>query len=848
MPGSIPTSTNGRPPRVDWHLRTYFLALALGFVAVAATGVAYVSNQATRDGRQTAKADARFVAQSAAKQVADGVQLLQSTVQQLAQTPGIKRALTTPEECSLSFGGPAGIESGHIDVISDAGTVVCSSRQPAAGAEPTTYRGAAWLTRASTRLTVDAPVDDPATGDHAIVIAAPFDGGLVAGFLTLEPVGTELAKLYGGGRPVEVMILSGQQVLARSTDPQRWVSATLPASSALGDPTLQTADDLDGQRRIYGTTTVSGTSWRLLAGSDERAALASARTLRDRQLIIIGIGLALTLLATLVVYRRVARPIARLDDAVRAAATEPELRHVEVEGPAEIARLATSVNGFVDGINAQLAARSRADASAQRSERNYRELFERSPLPTWIYEPSSGEILQVNDAALRVYGYSREAFLAQRFDDVQTGPAEHRRHDGSRLAVRITSHRVTFDERPARLVIAEDVGERERLEQRIQQGQRMESIGRLAGGIAHDFNNLLAAVVGYSDLLLRATPKDDPHRDEMQQIKDAGERAVGLTKQLLAFARGQAVATEAVDVNATISGLEPMLRQLLPPSVSIDVALADDAGAVEIDRSQLEQIVVNLAVNAGHAMPDGGRLAVATRSVTMTASALPGGETGGDPVRCAVIEVTDTGVGMDRATLEHIFEPFFTTRDQGEGTGLGLATVYRVVEGSGGTIEATSEPGAGTTFSIALPATQTSAAGSSGEPAKEAATEPGARVLLVDDDEAVRGLVRRMLELQGFQLLEAADGDQALQLSGSQPADSLDLVITDSVIPGPGGVELAKRIRERHKDVQILVMSGYSEDQALGETPLASEAGFIAKPFTSAQLEAVLAELSRRDR
>ncbi len=819
-----------------WGLKTYFAGLALMCVAVALAGVVYVSAQSAHDGRTQAARDAQHAAGLAAKQVGDGVKLLQGTAAQLAATPNIADVFERPQDCSLSFAGPAGVTSGHIDVLDRSGRVACSSRPAAKGADPVTYRGADWFAAAPKRPVVAGPVQDPATGSHALVTSAPFDGGVVAGFLALEPAGPELAALFGGGRAAELLIVSraDRLIVARSLDAERWVGQTLPAAAAPSGSGLAATPDVDRVSRIYRAARVPGTDWQVWIGNDEAAALASAHTLRDRQLVIIGAGLALLLAMIALVYRRVARPVSMLNLRVQAA-SPARLEPVPVEGPREIAELAGSVNGFIASIQEQLAQRAAAEAAARTAAANYQQLFDQSPLPMWIHDGATDEMLAVNTAALRTYGYSRSAFLALGKGDVQVAPDQHRRYDDTPLEVRTFEHDVRFGGRDARLVIAEDVGELERLQRQIAQGQRMEAIGRVAGGIAHDFNNLLAAIVGYSELQLHQLDDASPTWAEAQEIKGAAERGVGLTRQLLAFARGQEVKAEVLDPGEVLRDLLPLLRQLLPPTVAIHTAFDPDAGLVEADRGQLEQVITNLAVNAGHAMPSGGELSLATRATTLP---------GPSPRGAAAIEVRDTGAGMDEDTLHHIFEPFFTTRDAGEGTGLGLATVYRIVERSHGEIDVSSAPGAGTTFTVTLP----TSAGS-----RSAAQEPSPaevrqrrRVLLVDDDDAVRTVVRRMLELHGFELLEAASGDQALAMSDTQPQDELDLIVTDSVLPGPGGLELARLVQHRHPGIRVLIMSGYGAADATGKAA-PSDASFIAKPFTRDQLDACLSAFDGLD-
>ncbi len=839
--GQTPTT----PTAGGWRLSTYFAALTLAFVLVALAATTYVASQSARDGRNNAADDAAFAARTASGQLGDTAKLLQETVAGLAATPNIANVFKDPASCSLAFSGPPGLDQGHVDVMKSDGTVSCSSKSP--GKSPqTSYASAAWLDRAKQGPIFEAPVPEPGTDTHAIVAAAPFKGGIVAAFLTLEPAGVGLVKLLGGGQPVEFLLTTkdGRTVLTRSIAPDRAVGRKIDPIAVGAKDRTASHPDPDGTDRIYAASDVPGAGWRFYAGIDEDAALAESARLRDRQLLIIGVGLAIILGAAFVIYRRVALPVARLGGAVRETSEHVPLRAVATGGPREVAALGTDINGLISSVNRELTERERAEAAALASERNYRMLFGSSPLPAWIYDRETLEILDVNDAATHAYGFDHDAFLALRMPEIAVGEGRHRRRDGSELEVRIAGHDLQFGDRPARVVIAEDVSQREQLERQLRQGQRMEAIGRLAGGIAHDFNNVLTAVLGYSELMLHRMDEDDARRTEVAEIHQAGERGLSLTQQLLTFARGKELETSIFDVNLTVAELEPMLQRLMPPAVEVEVKLGAQTGQIDADRGQIEQVLVNLAVNAGHAMPDGGTLTIRTGVTELREEPVrshPSVE--GNAGRYVVLEVSDTGVGMDRATLAHIFEPFFTTRKDGEGTGLGLATVYGIVKHSGGTIEADSEVGVGTTFTVYLPASHVEAEAPAPDTTEVVGPPSGARVLLVDDDPSVRLLVRSMLDLHDYATVEACDGHEALTVSASMVPDELDLLITDTVVPGPGGQRLAERVRERHPHVRVLVMSGYSDAGSPDPPPGAAPSRFIAKPFTRAALDAALVDV-----
>jgi two-component system cell cycle sensor histidine kinase/response regulator CckA len=834
--------------RHGWRLKAYFAVLALLFAAAAAAAAVYVSVQSDRDGRQEAERDARSTAQTTAKEVGEAVAVLRATVENLAATPNLGDAFARPEDCALTFGGAGGVEAGHVDVLRPGGSVACSSRPKEGDAPVPGYRGEAWLQRADEGQIFEAPTADDAAGGHAALAAAPFDGGVVAAFLALEPAGASLARLYGGGRPVELLITSadGRTVITRSTNPERWVGRSIAETPFYRAAGSVERPDLDGRTRLYARAEVPDVGWRLYVGEDKATALAAGNQLRNRQLAIILAGLALVLAATFVVYRRVAVPMARLGASVRATTALAPPQPVRASGPAEVAELGEDVNGLIAAVNRELADRERAEGDARASERNYRRLFESSTVPMWIYDVRTGAIVEVNDAAVRHYGHSREQFLELTMDELEVEGGGrhdrvlHRRRDGSQIDVRVIGHAVTFAGRAARFVAAEDVGERDRLEDQLRQAQRMEAIGRLAGGIAHDFNNLLAAVIGYSELLLARTSPGDVGRVEAEQIKNAGERAAALTRQLLTLGRRQSLEPVVLDLTEVVEVLRPMLRRLIRADVEFHFELAPGAARVRADRSQIEQVLVNLAVNAGDAMPDGGELTIATGRVAVDERylRLHPAETAG-PGPYVVLEVTDTGVGMDDETRSHIFEPFFTTKDADEGTGLGLATVYGIVRQSGGFVWVESEIGRGTTFKVHLPAVEAPVDDVRVRRPEALPAGMGRRVLLVEDDAPVRTVVRLMLEAHGLDVVEAAEGDAALRLSDEAEPGTLDLLVTDTVLPGPSGVELAARVRARHEGLRTLMMSGYSE------AAVALEPGteFLAKPFTRADLSAKLATM-----
>ena len=435
---------------------------------------------------------------------------------------------------------------------------------------------------------------------------------------------------------------------------------------------------------------------------------------------------------------------------------------------------------------------------------------------------SDRRFVSVNEAACRFYGHPREEIVGRRLDDfigseraeadwkdfltperIAQGMLENvwdGEQDGRRLALEV---RATPEFVPGRhLFVLRDITERRVLEDQLRQAQKMEAVGQLAGGIAHDFNNLLTVIAGYGEIAQRRIGAG-PGASELGEIQRAAERASRLTRQLLAFARRQVLEPVLLDVNEVASGLVPMLSRLIGETIEIAMLAGDELPPVLADRAQLEQVVINLAINARDAMPGGGTLAIET------------GVAGGH-VRLAV---SDTGTGIEPGVLEHIFEPFYTTKDVGLGTGLGLATVHGIVTQSGGRVEVSSDPGLGSTFTVLLPAAE-------GAPREPERAEPPAiggheTLLLCEDEDGVRKLLELVLTGAGYTVLSAAGPEQALALAASH---ELDALVTDIVMPGMSGLQLADRLAP----LRVLFISGYSSEAAGG---LPAGSAFLEKPF-----------------
>jgi nitrogen-specific signal transduction histidine kinase/CheY-like chemotaxis protein len=381
------------------------------------------------------------------------------------------------------------------------------------------------------------------------------------------------------------------------------------------------------------------------------------------------------------------------------------------------------------------------------------------------------------------------------------------------------------------VAVKRDISHRRRLEEQLRQAQKMEAVGRLSGGIAHDFNNLLNVIMGFTDMLLKHLPDDDRLRRYAHQVLKAANRGAGLTRQLLAFSRQQVLQPKVVDLNTVVTEAEKMLARLIGEDLELLTSLAPDLGRIEVDPGQIEQVIMNLAVNARDAMPQGGTLAIETANLDLTEGAASRHGFPVTPGPYVRLMVSDNGSGMDKSTQAHIFEPFFTTKEAGKGTGLGLATVYGIVKQSKGYIWADSELGQGTRFTILLPRLAAERRLSEGDHPED--DEPGGTgtVLVVEDDEAARGLWQEMLEAMGYRVIAASNGADALERAAAHPG-RIDLLLTDVVMPRLGGRELAERLSEARPGLRIIFMSGYTADTMLRQGIADTGGPFLQKPFT----------------
>ena len=496
--------------------------------------------------------------------------------------------------------------------------------------------------------------------------------------------------------------------------------------------------------------------------------------------------------------------------------------------------------------------RRRAEAALREAEAGYSTLVEQAPVGIYRSNPA-GRFLSANRALACILGYDspaellgldmtrdvyadpaerqrlldRDSYTEREYDEVE---ATWKRKDGRRLTVQLSVRAVRDGSGGVEYyeTFVRDVTEQRRLEGQLLQAQKMEAVGRLAGGVAHDFNNLLTVILSYSDLLLEDLPPEIPDRADVAEIRKAAVAASSLTRQLLAFSRQQVLEPRVLDVNTVVASTEKLLTRLLGEDVSLTTTLAAALGAVKVDPGQLEQIIMNLAVNARDAMPRGGRLSIETANVEMDESYVHGHPLA-RPGHYVMLAVSDTGTGMDAATQARIFEPFFTTKEAGKGTGLGLATVYGIVRQSSGFIWVYSEPGHGTSFKIYLPRVDEPVS-PAGAPAPQV-VGGSETVLVVEDVAAVRAVTRQMLERQGYCVLEAANGATALSLA-RQHQSAIHLLVTDVVMPEVSGRELADQLVQLRPDMKVLFMSGYTDDAVVRHGILQEGIAYLQKPFT----------------
>jgi two-component system cell cycle sensor histidine kinase/response regulator CckA len=496
----------------------------------------------------------------------------------------------------------------------------------------------------------------------------------------------------------------------------------------------------------------------------------------------------------------------------------------------------------------------RIHREASEADRRYRLLFDANPQPMWVFDVETLAFLAVNDAAIRHYGYTREEFLSMTIMDIrppddapglppgaergsprgEVALTQHQRKDGSIIEMEIVSHELEMDGRRARLVLATDISERTRVraalhqsEEQLRHAQRMDAVGRLASGVAHDFNNLLTTIRGFSDLLIHDLPPGDQRRSDAEQIRKAADRGAHLSRQLLSFGRKQVTQPRPMNLNTVVSGMKELIQGLVGADVRLEVDLDPGLGPVRMDAGQLEQVLVNLVLNAREAMPGGGTLTIKTAEREVGSSGrsrhLP-------PGSYAVLAVSDTGSGVDLESMGQGFEPFYAG-PHGQRAGLGLSIVYGIVRHSGGAVRVSSEPQQGTVVKVYLPRIEEESSADWQLPASLHGNET---ILVAEDEAGVRDLIRKILEEQGHTVLPARNGREALELA-KRYEGPIHMVLSDVVMPEMGGSEFVRALVKLRPSIKVVYVSGYTNDEVL-HRGIAQSATFVAKPFAPEDL------------
>lgn len=514
---------------------------------------------------------------------------------------------------------------------------------------------------------------------------------------------------------------------------------------------------------------------------------------------------------------------------------------------------------FMQGLLLDISEQKRKEEMLQKSESKFRTIFERVAVGIALVS-IDGQLVQSNPALREMLRYGEEELRNRVFNEfihpedaavdvdldqeLIAGKRDHYqiekrfiRKDGGVVwcQLNVSLVRGGQEEPPFTICMVEDITERKRLETQFFQSQKMETIGRFAGGIAHDFNNLLTVIKGYTQLSLSQIQEGDPCRENIEEIKGAAERAAELTNQLLTFSRRQILDMKVLDLNTIVRSLEKMTGRIIGEDIEMLTVLDDRLGRVKTDPGQIEQVILNLVVNARDAMPAGGKLAIETANVVLDDTYVRT-HIGVTPGSYVMLSVSDTGCGMSPEIKELIFEPFFTTKEEGKGTGLGLSTIYGIVRQSGGNIWVYSEPGRGTTFKIYLPRVEEETGALPVQDDTDHLPKGNETVLLVEDDPSLRALAARVLRYQGYKVLEATSGHEAIGIARENVQEKIPLLLTDVVMPCMGGKELVKRMKTLHPEIRVLFISGYTDHAITYHAGLKPGTPFLQKPFSPTAL------------
>jgi len=801
------------PKGRGWSLRQYvslFIAVLLGVAALAAIAVRAMGEQ---DARQSAQADATFAAQRVATQLKSGFDQIQSLSVPVVKNPGLAQAFADPTACRIGYAPIAPFSTGHIDLVRLDGSVVCSSGRSIISGPSWNYAGQPWLLSADP--IVVSPVVDAETGNEVVVISYPIPGlGAFVWLLDVAPLGPHLASEFGSGvHQLEFLITSsdGRLVVARSIEPARWVASNLSSTAFVRTTDPATRSDLNGTRRIYASTVIEPAGWHVYVGADELAALSTADQVANRGLAIILAGMGVMLIGVFVVYRRIAEPVRRLSLVMRGTTAGLAVNAVAGTGAAEVTGLAEDFDRLMATVKDELAVRLSGENAALVSERNYRMLFQGHPQPMWLYDVTTLAFLEVNDAAVERYGYSREEFLAMTIKDIRppqdvpkfleltaelspaierTGPWRHRLKDGTYIQVLITSHPVVFGDRDARVVLAEDLTESQRLELDLHQSQaRAEANAELSRAkdemvsmVSHEMRTPLASMVGFAELLLTRDITPQRQKEYLEIMLQEGHRLTALINDFLDLRRIEGGHLRMRFAPADIAALIKRVVDVVGRGAdfTIDTHMPADLPLVRADSDSIFRVVANLLSNACKYSPNGGAIVVSAAVVD------------------GMVEITvkDDGLGIPAAALPQVFDRFYRVdnADRGgiKGTGLGLAISKEIVEAHGGKIGATSPGlGQGSTFQFTIPAIRDQA-------------ENG-DVIIVEDDWGFAHLLEAELHARGVSSVWALDAETAEHLMTKSVPRA---VVLDLLLPGLQGEAFLSRMRARHGDgIPVVVVT-----------------------------------------
>jgi PAS domain S-box-containing protein len=678
----------------------------------------------------------------------------------------------------------------------------------------------------------------------------------VTGLITMQRLQEELSRGAVPANAIATIIDKRGLVVFRSRHPETWLGKNVSDSalfrvSSGKQSGIAAIRDLDAGNVFSGFSATQHVPWVVHMGSEQFLAFAKERTDFWRAIWLGSFALLLAIVLAWTQATRIILPIRRVvRDAVLFA--KGDLSHRSSSRPAE-----DEIGILSETLNTMAAALEKREEALRRSEMRFRAIIENVDDMIVILD-RDGTRKYVSPAMTRILGYGQDELLASTAQDsihpddwpavrelmtnvqrspgaVASGQARYRHKDGSwRIFDGAIINLTDIPGVEGIVVNLRDVTEQAGLEGELRQAQKMELVGQLAGGVAHDFNNLLTVITGRTDFLLEAENLGEEQETDLAEIRKAAGRATELTRQLLAFSRKQLLQPRVLDLNRTLAEVEPMLRRLIGEDIQVRIVAGSGLGSITADPGQLQQILLNLALNARDAMPSGGVITLQTANQTIrgdtgvNSTQIPSGE-------YVVLQVGDTGTGMDVATQSRIFEPFFTTKGQGKGTGLGLSTVYGIVKQSGASISVLSAPGEGTRFTVYFPRNDGFALAQSPEKDADSPLSGTETILLVEDDRSVRNLVERVLNSRGYKVLSAEHGVDALELASARDG-TIDLVLTDIVMPTMSGREMVDALRMRRPGVRVIYMSGYTDDEIVRRGLHDPTMSFIQKPFTAEHL------------